>query len=109
MSYLLLNDSEGDSYPVDRNYAYEWLILEEVESAEFIYEWTVLEPFEELYVYIWDIYDYISNAWTYKWNIGFYIQRTFTYLWGVSTTFGGKVKYSFFASGIKNRFFRMFR
>jgi hypothetical protein len=117
MSFYFLAKSDGGStdaaeYSVGREFTYFWNFYGGAISVEFIYLWNVWSAIQATFTYFWTIYGYLSKTWTYIWNVGYYIERQFTYIWtvySVAADIGSKIKYSFKASAIVNRFHRMFR
>lgn len=112
MSYFFLAKTDDADYAVSREYAYIWGVYEGV-SAEFTYLWGILEGIQTEFTYIWKVIVWgVSKQYTYRWNIRAYVDRQFTYIWNLYATvssIGSKVKYSFKAGAVKNRFYRMFR
>lgn len=117
MSYYFLAASDGgtgdgEEYAISREYTFSWGVYEGV-AAEFTYIWDVLEAVQAEYIYLWKvIVGGVSKQFTYKWNTVAYLSREFAYIWNLYDTaasIGSKVKYSFKASPVANRFYRKFR
>lgn len=104
MSYLLLaSDSLGEG--LEKEIVISWTIQNQV-YQDYDLRWALTDVVTADYNIRWGIISLVYNAWNIRWSIEISVERAFELAWSIATDVGTKLKYTFWASKVRNRIFR---